>query len=153
MKSRTHTAALITLLIAVLPAFAQNDRKNIVLDRSPAGQTTPPFSDAVLVGNTLYLSGYIGADPKTNVVPASAEEETRLAMDDLKRRVEAVGMTMDDLVMVQVLCTDLNLFQDFNTVYRTYFHNGFPARTFTGASKLLLGAHFEITGIAIRRGK
>jgi 2-iminobutanoate/2-iminopropanoate deaminase len=148
MKFRAHTAALIILLVALLPAFAQNDRKNIVLD-----QTTMPFSDAVLVGNTLYLSGYVGADPKTNVVPASAEEETRLAMDDLKRRVEAAGMTMDDLVQVHVLCTDLNLFQKFNTVYRTYFHSGFPARTFTGASKLLLGAHFEITGIAIRRGK
>jgi len=74
-------------------------------------------------------------------------------MDDLKRRVEAAGMTMDDLVMVNVLCTDLSLFKSFNNVYRTYFHGGFPARTFTGASKLLLGAHFEITGIAVRREK
>lgn len=153
MKFLAHTAASVILLVAVLPTFAQNDRKNITLDRSPAEQTTLPFSDAVLVGNTLYLSGYIGVDPKTNAVPTSAEEETRLAMDDFKRRVEAAGMTMDDLVVVHVLCTDLNLFQKFNGVYRTYFHGGFPARTFTGASKLLLGAHFEITGIAIRRGK
>jgi 2-iminobutanoate/2-iminopropanoate deaminase len=71
-------------------------------------------------------------------------------MNDMKRTVEAAGMTMDDPVMVHVLCTDLDLFGKFNTVYHTYFHGGFPARTFTGASKLLLGAHFEITGIAIK---
>lgn len=153
MKGRAYAITAFVLLVAVLSALAQKERRDIVLDRSPAELPTSPFSDAVLVGNTLYLSGYVGADPKTGVVPASPEEETRLAMDDLKRRVEAAGMTMDDLVMVNVLCTDLNLFKNFNTVYRTYFHNGFPARTFTGASKLLLGAHFEITGIAIRREK
>jgi 2-iminobutanoate/2-iminopropanoate deaminase len=54
---------------------------------------------------------------------------------------------------VHVLCTDLSLFQKFNAVYGTYFHGGFPARTFTGASTLLLGAHFEITGIAVKRAK
>jgi 2-iminobutanoate/2-iminopropanoate deaminase len=121
-----------------------------VLGRTPAELATSPFSDAVLVGNTLYLSGYVGADPKTLAVPVSAEEETRLAMDDIQRTMKAAGMTMDDLVVVQVLCTDLSLFQRFNAVYATYFHGGFPARSFTGASKLLLGAHFEITGIAIK---
>lgn len=139
------------LLVAAAPALAQNDRTHIVLGRTPAELATTPFSDAVLVGHTLYLSGYVGADPKTHVVPASAEEETRLVMDDFKHTVEAAGLTMDDLVMVNVLCTDSSLFQAFNKVYRTYFHTGFPARTFTGASKLLLGAHFEITGVAIRK--
>jgi reactive intermediate/imine deaminase len=153
MKLRTCAFTTVILVAAALPAFAQTDRKNIVLDRTPAEQATSPWSDAVLVGNTLYLSGFVGADPKTMAVPASAEQETRLAMDDMKRTVEAAGMTMDDLVIVHVLGTDLNLFKTFNTVYKIYFHGGFPARTFTGASKLLLGAHFEITGIAIKRGK
>jgi 2-iminobutanoate/2-iminopropanoate deaminase len=53
--------------------------------------------------------------------------------------------------MVQVLCTDLDLFDAFNSVYRTYFHGGFPARAFMGCSKLLFGAHFEVTAIAIKR--
>lgn len=151
MRIRAHVVVSIILLAVALPATAQSDRKNIVLDRTPEEQATLPFSDAVLVGDTLYLSGYVGVDPKTLVPPTSPEDETRLALDDLKRRVEAAGMTMDDLVMVNILCTDLALFNNFNTVYRTYFHNGFPARTFTGASKLLFGAHFEITGIAVKR--
>ncbi len=152
MKLHRSLAAALILLAAILPVFAQSGREHIVLDQS-AERKKLPFSDAVLVGNTLYLSGYIGADPKTGVVPASAKEETRLAMDDFRRTIEAAGMTMDDLVMVHVLCTDLSLFDSFNSVYSTYFHGGFPARTFTGSSKLLLGAHFEITGIAVKRAK
>ncbi len=142
----------IILSAALAPVFAQSDRKHIVLEPS-AERNTAPWSDGVLVGDTLYLSGYIGVDPKTGAVPASAKEETRLAMDDLKRRVEAAGMTMDDLVKVNVYCTDLTLFDSFNSVYHTYFHDGFPARIFIGSSKLLLGAHFEITGIAVKRNK
>ncbi len=143
------TAGIVVLLAVPGYARAQTGLEHIVLDRS-AERDSLPFSDAVLVGKTLYLSGYIGVDPKTSAVPASAKDETRLAMDDLERRVRAAGMTMDDLVQVHILCTDLRLFNDFNSVYRGYFHHGFPARTFTGASQLLLGAHFEITGIAIK---
>jgi 2-iminobutanoate/2-iminopropanoate deaminase len=153
MTVSAYATATLMLLATAHGALAQNGRKNIVLGRSPAEQATTPWSDAVLVGNTLYLSGYVGADPKTLVVPASAEEETRLAMDDIQHTMEAAGMTMDDLVVVHVLCTDLSLFKQFNKAYATYFHGGFPARTFTGASTLLLGAHFEITGVAVKRGK
>jgi 2-iminobutanoate/2-iminopropanoate deaminase len=152
MTRYIRIAAAIALLATATFALTQNDREHIVLDRS-AERDLLPFSDAVLVGDTLYLSGYIGVDPKTNAVPASAKEEARLAMDDLERRVRAAGMTMDDLVQVHVLSTDLSLFNDFNAVYRGYFHHGYPARTFTGSSQLLLGAHFEITGIAVKSKK
>lgn len=142
--------ASILLVLAAHSALAQTGRRNIVVDRPSSGPTALPFSDAVLQGNTLYLSGQVGVDPKTLTPPASVEEETRLVMDGIKQTLEAAGMTMDDLVMVNVLCTDLDLFKQFNSVYRTYFHGGFPARTFTGATKLLFGAHFEVTGIAVR---
>ena len=153
MKLATHVVASAILLLATLPALAQQDgRKHIVIGRTPAEVAKSPWSDAVLVGNTLYLSGYIGVDAH-NQVPKSAEEETRLALEELKHTVEAAGMSMDDIVKIDVLCTDLSLFPQFNSVYRTYFKNGFPARTFTGSSQLLLGAHFEITGVAIKTGK
>lgn len=152
MNLRTCLAAATLLLITALPVAAQDTRKNIVIGRSPAEMAASPWSDAVLVGNTLYLSGYIGVD-EHNKVPKSAEEETRLAMEELKQTVEAAGMTMDDIVKIDVLCTNMSLFQAFNTVYHTYFRHGFPARTFTGSSGLLMGAHFEITGVAIKRAK
>jgi 2-iminobutanoate/2-iminopropanoate deaminase len=72
-------------------------------------------------------------------------------MAELKHTVEGAGLTIDDLVMVQVLCTDLDLFDAFNSVYRTYFHGGFPARAFMGCGELLFGAHVEVTTIAIKR--
>jgi len=83
--------------------------------------------------------------------PPRLEDEVRLVMDAMKARLEMAGMSMDDLVMVEVHCTDLSLYDRFNAVYRTYFTDHFPARAFLGAGSLLLGGHFEVTGIAVRR--
>jgi enamine deaminase RidA (YjgF/YER057c/UK114 family) len=62
-------------------------------------------------------------------------------------------MTMDDLVSVQVFCSDVTNFDAFNGVYRTYFHGNFPARAFVGSGKLLFGARYEVMGIAVKRSK
>jgi len=59
-------------------------------------------------------------------------------------------MTMDDLVYVQVFCTDLAYYDKFNVAYRTYFSKDFPARAFIGAGSLLRGGHFEMQAIAVR---
>ena len=85
-----------------------------------AGQDLP-FSDAALVGNTLYISGKGGVLPGTRTVPEDPKEEARLLMEDFKTTLERVEMTMDDLVYVTIYCTDLNLYSDFNEVYRSYF--------------------------------
>ena len=107
-----------------------------------------PFSDAVWHGDTLYLCGHIGLDAKTGRPPATAEEEARLVMDGVKRTLEAAGLGMDDLLSVQIFCSDVTLFAEFNTVYRTYFKGEFPARAFLGSGKLLFDARFEVQGIA-----
>jgi 2-iminobutanoate/2-iminopropanoate deaminase len=60
---------------------------------------------------------------------------------------------MDDLVWVQVFCTDLSNYQTFNAIYKTYFHGELPARAFLGVDHLLANAHFEVMGIAIKRAK
>ena len=112
-----------------------------------------PFSDAVLVGNTLYIAGHIGMDPKTGKPGATAEEEAKLVMDGIKKTVESAGMTMDDLVSVQVFCSDVSLYDTFNQVYRGYFKGDFPARAFLGSGKLLFGARYEVLGTAIKKAK
>lgn len=109
-----------------------------------------PFSDAVWHGDTLYLSGHIGLDPKTGKPGATVEDEARLMLDGLKSTLEAAGLTMDDLLSVQIFCSDVTLFEQFNTVYRTYFKGGLPARAFLGSGKLLFNARFEIQGIAAK---
>ena len=107
-----------------------------------------PFSDAVWHGDTLYLSGHIGLDPKTGRPPSTAEEEARLVLDGVKATLAAAGLTMDNLLFVQIFCSDVTLFEAFNVVYRTYFKGDFPARAFLGSGKLLFDARFEVQGIA-----
>ena len=110
-----------------------------------------PFSDAVLVGDTLYLAGKIGIDPATGRAHENREQEIRLALDGMKETLAQAGMTMDDLVYVQVFSTDLALYDDFNQVYRTYFKEKYPARAFIGSGPLLRGGRFEVQGIAVKR--
>ncbi len=110
-----------------------------------------PFSDAVVVDDELYLAGRIGLDPKTRRPPAELEQEIRLLLDGMKATLAAADMTMDDLVTVTVYCPDLTLYQQFNTVYRTYFQKDFPARAFIGSGPLLFGGHFEVQAVAIKR--
>lgn len=109
-----------------------------------------PFSDAVRVGDTLYLSGKIGLDADRKV-PAEAEQEARNVLEDVQRTLAAAGMTMDDLVFVQVFCSDVENYAKFNEVYRTFFKKELPARAFVGAGKLLFGARFEVQAIAVKR--
>lgn len=141
------------LLVTVGGAFsqapAQSTRRAINL---PDDNPQSPFSGAILAGNTLYLSGRIGLDPKTGKAPAEADEEIKLLLDHIKATLVQAGMTMDDLVYVQIACTDLSLYDKFNSAYRSYFTTKeLPAREFIGAATLLRGGHFEIQAIAVRR--
>ena len=125
----------------------KNNRKHFNLPRTHEY----PFSDGVRVGDTLYLSGRIGLNPKTGRAAEDVEEEARLMLDGLRDVLAKAGMTMDDLVYATVYCTNLSLLGRFNQVYRTYFRREFPARAFLGASDLVLGARFEIQGMAVKR--
>lgn len=140
------------LLFALCVAAGASDRKYIVKPRSGDRQTLP-FSEGVLVGNTLYIAGHIGLDAKTNMPPASPEKEARLVMDQIKQTVESAGLSMDDVVSIQVFCTDLKLYDTFNGVYKTYFHADYPARAFLGAANLLRGGRYEVMGIAVKRSR
>jgi len=110
-----------------------------------------PYSDGILAANTLYLSGRIGLDPKTGKPPAEIDDEIKLMLDSMKGTLTQAGMTMDDIVYVQVFCTDLTLFEKFNPIYKSYFSKDLPARAFIGAGSLLRGGHFELQAIAVRR--
>jgi len=105
----------------------------------------------VLVGDTLYLAGRIGFKPGTRELPTTAEEEAHNVLDQFKAVLAAAGMSMDDLVSVQVFCSDVSLFDTWNKVYPGYFTKELPARAFLGSGHLLFGARFEMQAIAVRR--
>jgi enamine deaminase RidA (YjgF/YER057c/UK114 family) len=141
---------VLLLVLALSGAGNAQDREFQYLN-NPGRTDNNPYSNLVVAGDTVYLAGAIGVDPATGVAPEDVEQEIRLVLDSMKSRLERVGMSMDDLVTVQVYCTDLALYDTFNAIYRTYFTDHFPARAFIGSGPLLADGHFELTGTAIRR--
>ena len=108
-----------------------------------------PFSTAVRVDNTLYLSGNIGNTPGTlDLAAGGIEGETRQTMDNIKNVLEQFGSSMDEVVKCTVFLADMAEWGAMNEVYRTYFENP-PARSALGASGLALGARVEIECIAV----
>jgi enamine deaminase RidA (YjgF/YER057c/UK114 family) len=107
-----------------------------------------PFSDAVLVDDTLYISGRIGIDPNTGRAAENVDDELQLMFSGFEAVLAEADMTMEDLVYVQVYSPDLSLFDTFNAAYRQHFARNFPARAFLGSGPLLLNARFEMLGIA-----
>ena len=150
MTTRILTASLGTALSLLTTEGVAQESRRYIAPRTPADTTVTPFSGAVLVGNTLYLSGKIGLTPDRKVPPSPAEE-ARIVLDDVKATLTAAGMTMDDLVSVQIFCSDVSHYDAFNRVYRTYFTREFPARAFIGSGTLLFGARFEVQAIAVKR--
>jgi len=142
-------AGILTVRGASSQVTIQPTRKAINL---PEKSVQAPFSDAILSGNTLYLAGRIGLDPKTGKAPEKIEDEIKILLDSEKDVLAAAGMTMDDLVYVQIACTDLSLFEKFNPIYKSYFTTkDLPAREFIGAGSLLRGGHFELQAIAVKK--
>ena len=138
----------VVAVIALISGTTIGAERSYVDARSPADEG-PPFSGAVMVGDTLYVSGALGlVDGK---VPEDPADEARAVLDSIKGTLEAAGMTMDSIVSVQVFCSDVSHYGAFNDVYRTYFTREFPARAFIGAGTLLFNARFEVQVIAARR--
>ena len=151
MNARSFSSiAFVAVLTALASDSAAQETRRYINPRTVEDSTAGPFSGAVMVGNTLYLSGTIGLD-ENRQVPASAEQEARNVLNNVRATLEAAGMSMDDLVSVQVFCSDVEHYDAFNRVYRTFFSAEFPARAFLGAGTLLFGARFEVQGIAARR--
>jgi 2-iminobutanoate/2-iminopropanoate deaminase len=150
MKLRRVVAGVLFLVFCVAGNAAD---RNYILKVRSGDRKTLPFSEGVLLGNTLYIAGHIGLDAKTDLPPARAEDEARLAMEGVKQTVESAGLSMDDVVSMQIFCTDLKLYDTFNAVYKTYFHGDYPARAFLGARNLLRGGRYEVMGIAVKRAQ
>ena len=124
--------------------------RSYVNPRSAQDPDVPPFSGGVMVGNTFYVAGTIGLGPD-QTVPETAQEEARIVLSNVQNTLEAAGLTMDDLVSVQVYSSDVGDYDAFNEVYRTFFTQEYPARAFLGSGTLLFGARFEVLGFAVAR--
>ena len=108
-----------------------------------------PFSEAVRVGDVLYLSGQLGTDPSTQqIVPGGIAAETRQTLENIGITLEKYGSSMDRVVSVTVMLADMSEWAEMNKIYVTYFPVNRPARNAFGTTRLALGARVEIVCIA-----
>jgi 2-iminobutanoate/2-iminopropanoate deaminase len=142
--------AVATAMCVVSGAMAKDPAKVEFLNSGKVVPTTLPFSEAVRVDNTLYLSGQVGLVPGSlKLVPGGIQEETRQVMTNIKTTLEAHGFTLRDLVKCTVMLHDIAKWGEFNEIYKTFFTGRFPARSALGANGLALGAQVEVECIAV----
>ena len=125
-------------------------KKIIYTEQAPA--PIGPYSQAVLVNDTLYTSGQIALDPKTmELVLDSIATETKQVMENLKAVLAAAGMTFDNVVKATIFIMDMNYFSNINAVYATYFDEATaPARETVQVACLPKNVNIEISVVAVK---
>jgi len=137
-------------LLAVVAAAALAAEQVEFLDSGRILPADLPFSEAVRVGETLYLSGQLGLEPGVmRLVPGGIAAESHQVMDNIRTTLEAHGFSLADVVKCTVMLADIAEWPAFNEIYRTYFSPPFPARSALGANGLALGARVEVECIAV----
>lgn len=121
----------------------KKQRSIISTDKAPAA--IGPYSQAVKVGNTVYLSGQIALDPQTKeLVTGDVVAQATQVFKNLQAVAEAAGGSLDDAVKVNISMTDLNDFARVNDVMKTFFNEPYPARACIQVAALPRGAQVEI---------
>ena len=119
------------------------------LNTQPANKALP-FSEAVKVGNTLYLSGKIGFNPKTGkLAEGGFEAETHQTLTNIKQTLHKYGYDMSAVVKCMVMLTDIKQFKAFNNIYTQYFTPPYPARSAFAVNELALNSLVEVECIAV----
>lgn len=137
-------AAVVPLLLGCASARVSADPEFL----TPYGPPTFPFSPAVRVGSTLYLSGQIGTDSTGRLVAGGIGPETRQTMENIRDVLSRTGSSLDRVVKCTVMMADMAEWPAMNAIYTTYFPTHKPARSALGANGLALGARVEIECIA-----
>lgn len=140
----------VALAAGLVTAAAAQPREVIATREAP--EAIGPYSQAIRVGNTLYLAGQIAFDPTTNrlIEDGSIEAQTRRVLDNLRAVLKAAGMDMEHVVSTTVFMSDLNEFGRMNEVYATYFRSNPPARATIQAARLPRDVKVEIAAIAVK---
>ena len=116
-----------------------------IITTDKAALPVGPYSQAVRVGDLLFVAGEKGIDPATNkIVPGGIEEETRQTLENIKAILEAGGASMANVVRSVVYMTDMAEFGKMNAIYADYFTSNPPGRSCVQVVALPAGAHVEI---------
>jgi 2-iminobutanoate/2-iminopropanoate deaminase len=121
----------------------------VTISSPDAPNAVGPYSPAVRAGQLLFVSGQVALDPATGqMAPGDVAAQTRQVLKNIGALLQAAGLTHADVVRTTVFLVDLGDFGAMNDVYRTFFSEGFPARSTIQAVRLPLDARIEIDAIA-----
>jgi 2-iminobutanoate/2-iminopropanoate deaminase len=126
--------------VACAPALKTRERH---VFNPPGAPTNLPFSNGMQVGNQLWVAGTEG------VVTGDIDAETRTALENIKKVLDAAGFEVGDVVQVTVYLKDINDFQRMNAVYGAFFPDPKPTRTTVQVARLVNDARIEITAVAV----
>lgn len=145
--------AIVALIWITFNARKLNETHNRIINTKNAPQPIGPYSQAVLKGNALFVSGQIAIDPLTGKMDTvDIAVETKRVMNNIAAIVNEAGMKMSDVTKTTIYLTDLNQFKTVNEVYGTFFPAGsYPARETVEVQSLPKGAHVEISVTVIRQ--
>lgn len=147
--SRFIALCLLAVGIAASPMLAQDEHMKPEVEFL-GGMGDLPFSEAVRVGNLLFLSGQIGIDPATGKLPEGGiQPETRQTLTNIKEVVEKNGSSMDQVAKCTVMLVDIAEWPAMNEVYKTFFPKNKPARSAFAGTGLALNSRVEIECIAV----
>ena len=124
-----------------------------IIESAEAPKAVGPYSQAVVVDlknhdTLIFTSGQLPIDYKTNKMPESVQEQTKMSLDNVTSILKEKGMTLDNVIKATVYLSDIKDFKDMNEIYASYFGNPFPARSAFEVANLPLGAKVEIEVIA-----
>ncbi len=122
-----------------------------IIKTAQAPNPVGPYSQGVLIKDTLYTAGQVALDPSTgNLITINIIKETNQVMHNLMNILKEAGMDFSNVVKTTIFLTDMNNFSNMNEVYGSYFTEGFPARETVQVSRLPLDANVEISMIAMK---
>ncbi|MFD2161725.1 RidA family protein [Paradesertivirga mongoliensis] len=122
-----------------------------IINTSKAPAPIGPYSQAVQIDQTLYVSGQIAIDPSSNeLVMGSVEEESHQVMRNLSAVLSEAGYSLENIVKATIFLSDMTLFPKVNEVYGSYFNSDFPARETVAVAGLPKGVNVEISIIACK---
>ena len=120
--------------------------KTVSTDKAPAA--IGPYSQAQIIGNLVFVSGQIGADPATGIMKSSVNEQAEQAFSNMSEILKAAGTDLSNVVKTTVYIKNMDDFQTVNEIYSKYFSEPFPARSCVEVSALPKGALVECEAIA-----
>jgi reactive intermediate/imine deaminase len=126
--------------------------KRQAISTTDAPAAIGPYSQAVRAGDTIYLSGQIGLDPKTMLIADGIDAQVRRVFDNLKAVAAAAGASLDDAVKLTVYLTDLENFANVNEAMAKTFREPFPARATVEVAALPRGALVEVDAVLVAGG-